>query len=157
MNKWIYGRNDFDDGSSHFYIMILDNSSTGMGLYKVIFQVQVPSPNSYMWIGLDKEIISPICSQLIEVLPKYIQDVCFEHNGFKRMSDFPDVPNSFMKAHSEHIDLCCNEKNIQIAGCDPDYIGEDFCKNFVLGLGGDWKGINFSNYDNPLYREDRDD
>lgn len=124
---------------------------------RVIFAVQLPLVSlqkKYKWSDIVDETIRSDIEDLIEILPKYMQDICLEHNFVKRVTEFPDYRIGHLDYTSSCISIGGDGKRLQIAGCHPDDVGEDFVKYFVKGLRGEWKGIHFAGCDNPCYEGD---
>jgi len=157
MNKhcdWAFS--SYKDEKMVYYAI---NKLTGARDMKRIFEMQIPKSWDSLcckpkWSDYAREIIDKEFKELIEILPKYMQSICDEHNGLNRMGDFPD----FMCGHIDYTPTCisigADGEPLQIGGCHPDDVGENFTKFFIMGLKGDWQGINFSGCDNPTYRGD---
>lgn len=114
--------------------------------FEIIFNVQLPLKNlmDYGWSDYVEEMIQSDIRDFIEILPKYMQDICMEHNGLKRINEFPDYQIGHMEYSPSSICIGGDGKHLQIAGCYPGDVGEKFVENFVKGLKGEWKGINFN-------------
>lgn len=135
------------------------NELTGARDMRRVFEMQisVDYKSLYLkpkWSDYAQDIINHEFKELILILPKYMIGICDEHNGLYRMNDFPNFNCDHIDYTPRCISIGVDGRSIQIGGCDPDDVGENFIKFFIMGLKGDWQGINFSGYDNPTYRDE---
>lgn len=161
INKWMFSKLSTDD-MIYYYIMERVDGATA----RIIFNVQLPFITEEMidmlgWPPSTVAIFDPLIQHLIKVLPRYMQDICNEHNGLYRISHFPYIPKS-LKADIVYNTECIGVQNesyrLQIAGCCSDDVGDHFIKCFVRGLKGEWqKGLHFTGVSNPLYDGDDDE
>lgn len=139
-NNWVFACNNAKD---MVYYFIMKNK--GDQTFDIIFNVQLPRkvPSWHKWSDIVQEHIQRDLNDFIKIFPKYMQDICDEHNGLKRMDTFPD----YIIGHIDY-DSCCiciggDGDRLQIAGGNPEDLGENFMENFVKGLKGEWKDISF--------------
>lgn len=121
-----------------------------------VFEMQIPK--SYKSLHFKpkrsdyvQDVMDHKFRELILILPKYMMGICDEHNGLYRINDFPNFNCDHIDYTPKCISIGVDGRSIQIGGCDPDDVGENFIKFFTMGLKGDWQGINFSGRDNPTY------
>ena len=124
-----------------------------------VFEMQIPKSYKSLhfkpkWSDYVQDVMDHKFRELILILPKYMMGICDEHNGLYRINDFPNFNCDHIDYTPRCISIGVDGRSIQIGGCDPDDIGENFIKFFIMGLKGDWQGINFSGRDNPTYRDE---
>ena len=124
-----------------------------------VFEMQIPKSYKSLhfkpkWSDYVQDLMDHKFRELILILPKYMMGICDEHNGLYRINDFPNFNCDHIDYTPRCISIGVDGRSIQIGGCDPDDVGENFTKIFIMGLKGDWQGINFSGCDNPIYREE---
>lgn len=121
-----------------------------------VFEMQIPKSYESLrfkpkWPDYVQDVMDHKFRELILILPKYMMGICDEHNGLYRINDFPNFNCDHIDYTPRCISIGVDGRPIQIGGCDPDDVGENFTKFFIMGLKGDWEGINFSGCDNPTY------
>ena len=121
-----------------------------------VFEMQIPKSYKSLhfkpkWSDYVQDVMDHKFRELILILPKYMMGICDEHNGLYRINDFPNFNCDHIDYTPRCISIGVDGRSIQIGGCDPDDVGENFIKFFIMGLKGDWQGINFSGRDNPIY------
>lgn len=121
-----------------------------------VFEMQIPKSYKSLhfkpkWSDYVQGVMDHKFRELILILPKYMMGICDEHNGLYRINDFPNFNCDHIDYTPRCISIGVDGRSIQIGGCDPDDVGENFIKFFIMGLKGDWQGINFSGRDNPTY------
>ena len=121
-----------------------------------VFEMQIPKSYESLrfkpkWSDYVQDVMDHKFRELILILPKYMMGICDEHNGLYRINDFPNFNCDHIDYTPRCISIGADGEPIQIGGCDPDDVGENFIKFFIMGLKGDWQGINFSGRDNPTY------
>lgn len=121
-----------------------------------VFEMQIPKSYKSLhfkpkWSDYVQDVMDHKFRELILILPKYMMGICDEHNGLYRINDFPNFNCDHIDYTPKCISIGVDGRSIQIGGCDPDDVGENFIKFFIMGLKGDWQGINFSGRDNPTY------
>lgn len=121
-----------------------------------VFEMQIPKSYKSLhfkpkWSDYVHDVMDHKFRELILILPKYMMGICDEHNGLYRINDFPNFNCDHIDYTPKCISIGVDGRSIQIGGCDPDDVGENFIKFFIMGLKGDWQGINFSGRDNPTY------
>ena len=121
-----------------------------------VFEMQIPKSYKSLhfkpkWSDYVQDAMDHKFRELILILPKYMMGICDEHNGLYRINDFPNFNCDHIDYTPRCISIGVDGRSIQIGGCDPDDVGENFIKFFIMGLKGDWQGINFSGRDNPTY------
>ena len=124
-----------------------------------VFEMQIPKSYKSLhfkpkWSDYVQDVMDHKFRELILILSKYMMGICDEHNGLYRINDFPNFNCDHIDYTPRCISIGVDGRSIQIGGCDPDDIGENFIKFFIMGLKGDWQGINFSGRDNPTYRDE---
>lgn len=132
------------------------NELTGVRDMRRVFEMQIPMDYKSLylkpkWSDYVQDVINHEFKELILILPKYMIGICDEHNGLYRMNNFPNFNCDHMDYTSTCISIGVDGELLQIGGCHPDDVGENFTKFFIMGLKGDWQGINFSGRDNPTY------
>lgn len=139
-DNWIFACNYAKD---MVYYLIMKNR--GSQIFDIIFDVQLPRkvPSHYKWSSIVQEHIQKDLDDFIKIFPKYMQDICDEHNGLKRIDSFPDYKIGHIDYNARCICIGGDGEKLQIAGGNPEDLGENFMENFVKGLKGDWKNINF--------------
>lgn len=128
------------------------NEVTGVRKMRRIFEMQIPRNTMFChnkWSDYAREIIDLDLDKLIKILPVYMQNICNEHNGLKRISDFPNFQCGYIKYTPTSISIGADGSMLQIGGCHSDDVGSSFTKYFVNGLKGNWEGICFTGCDNP--------
>lgn len=135
------------------------NELIGVRDMRRVFEMQIPKSYKSLrskpkWSDYAQDIIDHEFKELILILPRYMMGICDEHNGLYRMNNFPNFNCGHMDYTPRCISIGADGEPIQIGGCDPDDVGKNFTKFFIMGLKGDWQGINFSGCDNPIYREE---
>ena len=113
-----------------------------------VFEMQVPKSYKSLhfkpkWSDYVQDVMDHKFRELILILPKYMMGICDEHNGLYRMNDFPNFNCDHIDYTPRCISIGVDGRSIQIGGCDPDDVGENFTKFFIMGLKGDWKRIHF--------------
>ena len=113
-----------------------------------VFEMQVPKSYKSLhfkpkWSDYVQDVMDHKFRELILILPKYMMGICDEHNGLYRMNDFPNFNCDHIDYTPRCISIGVDGRSIQIGGCDPDDVGENFTKIFIMGLKGDWKRIHF--------------
>ena len=121
-----------------------------------VFEMQIPKSYESLrfkpkWPDYVQDVMDHKFRELILILPKYMMGICDEHNGLYRINDFSNFNCDHIDYTPRCISIGVDGRPIQIGGCDPDDVGENFTKFFIMGLKGDWEGINFSGCDNPTY------
>ena len=124
-----------------------------------VFEMQIPKSYKSLnpkpkWSDYAQDTIDHEFKELILILLKYMMSICDEHNGLCRMNDFPNFNCGHIDYTPRCISIGADGEPVQIGGCDPDDVGENFTKFFIMGLKGDWQGINFSGCDNLTYRDE---
>lgn len=139
-NNWVFACNNAKD---MVYYFIMKNK--GDQTFDIIFNVQLPRkvPSRHKWSDIVQEHIQRDLNDFIKIFPKYMQDICDEHNGFKRIDTFPDYTIGHIDYDSRCICIGGDGDRLQIAGGNPEDLGENFMENFVKGLKGEWKDISF--------------
>lgn len=113
-----------------------------------VFEMQIPKSYKSLhfkpkWSDYVQDVMDHKFRELILILPKYMMGICDEHNGLYRMNDFPNFNCDHIDYTPRCISIGVDGRSIQIGGCDPDDVGENFTKIFIMGLKGDWKRIHF--------------
>ena len=128
--------------------------------FEVIFELQIPRMvrnteknrletaepiwTYNKWNSMAKEFIGKYFDELTTILPKYMSDICLEHNGIQRISEFPHLKVGFLQYNERCICVGADNEPLQIGAAFNEKMDDDkFIEKFISGLEGDWNGLSF--------------